>query len=130
MKLCSHHSCKRRPSFNAEGIKPAAYCKQHAVAGMVDVLNKRCLHDSCTNRAGYGMGGSKKAAYKITCWRRYGGCRWRELLTRLLHEATAFLCRGHQDGDILQAACQRRHGRRPQQAMCTCLLDYNAQLQY
>ncbi|CAN0588986.1 unnamed protein product, partial [Laminaria digitata] len=63
MKFCSHNSCTRQPSFSLVGRKTAAYCKQHAENGMVDVRNKRCLHDSCTTQPIFNLVGSKTAAY-------------------------------------------------------------------
>ncbi|CAN0537673.1 unnamed protein product, partial [Scytosiphon promiscuus] len=36
MGRCSHASCTRQPKYNVMGSK-AAYCKQHASDGMVDV---------------------------------------------------------------------------------------------
>ena len=52
---CSHDSCTRQASFNVEGSKKAAYCKQHAKDGMVDVRHKRCSHDSCTRHPLWGV---------------------------------------------------------------------------
>ena len=62
-KLCSHDSCTRYPSFNVEGRKRGAYCRRHALDGMVDVISKRCSHDSCTRGSYFNVEGSKKGAY-------------------------------------------------------------------
>ena len=63
MGRCSHASCTKRPSFNFEGSTTAAYCRQHAVDGMVDVVSKRCSHDSCTKRPSFNFEGRATAAY-------------------------------------------------------------------
>ena len=60
---CSHDSCATRATFNVEGSKTAAYCRQHAGDNMVDVRNKRCSHDSCTRGPCFNFEGSKKGAF-------------------------------------------------------------------
>ncbi|CAN0532641.1 unnamed protein product, partial [Laminaria digitata] len=40
-KSCLHDSCTKRPGYNFKGTK-AAYCRQHAGDGMVDVRSKHC----------------------------------------------------------------------------------------
>ncbi|CAN0500610.1 unnamed protein product, partial [Scytosiphon promiscuus] len=40
-KRCAHDSCIKNPNFNMEGEK-AAYCKEHAEDGMVDVRMNHC----------------------------------------------------------------------------------------
>ncbi|CAN0441221.1 unnamed protein product [Laminaria digitata] len=62
-KRCFNDSCTRHPSFNVEGSKTSAYCKQHADDGMLNVYNKRCLHDSCTRHQSFNVEGSKTSAY-------------------------------------------------------------------
>ena len=55
-RRCLDASCTSISSFNFEGIKTAAYCKKHAVDGMVNVNpNSRCSHLSCTNRPMWGL---------------------------------------------------------------------------
>ena len=71
-RRCSYDSCTRQPNFNVEGSKTPKYCKEHAVDGTVNVLDrgssaaedgmvgvdpttKRCSHHSCTRRAVFGM---------------------------------------------------------------------------
>ena len=53
----------KAPTYNFEGSKPAAYCKQHAENGMVNVRSKRCLHDSCERQSGFNYKGCKTPAY-------------------------------------------------------------------
>ena len=60
---CSHDACTTVASFNVKGSKKAAYCKQHAEDGMVNVHHDPCLHDACTKRPSFNIKGSKKAAY-------------------------------------------------------------------
>ena len=62
-KLCSHESCTRYPGFNVEGSKRGAYCRRHALDGMVDVISQRCSHDTCTRGPYFNVEGSKKGAY-------------------------------------------------------------------
>ena len=52
-----------RDSFNFDGIKAPAYCKQHAEDGMVDVRSKRCLHQSCVRHPSFNFDGIKAPAY-------------------------------------------------------------------
>lgn len=59
---CSHHSCTRHPSFTVEGKKTAAYCKQHAENGMVNLSSKGCRHDSCITKPKFNFEGSKTPA--------------------------------------------------------------------
>ncbi|CAN0303730.1 unnamed protein product [Laminaria digitata] len=54
-RRCSRGSCTRQPSFNVEGMKTAAYCKQHAGAGMGNVHGRRCVHVSCTKWPAWGV---------------------------------------------------------------------------
>ncbi|CAN0479868.1 unnamed protein product, partial [Scytosiphon promiscuus] len=54
-KRCLHDSCAKGPSFNVEGSKMAAYCKQHADQGMVNVSSKRCSHSLCTRQPTWGL---------------------------------------------------------------------------
>ena len=62
-KRCLHDFCTKIPSFNVEGSRTSAYCKQHAEDGMVDITSKRCLHDSCTRRPTFNVKGRKTAAF-------------------------------------------------------------------
>ena len=62
MVFCSHDSCRRKRAFNFEGEK-AAYCRYHAMIGMVDVISKSCSHVSCTRRPSFNFEGHKLAEY-------------------------------------------------------------------
>lgn len=62
-RRCSFTSCTKRPSFNVDGVKVAAYCKQHADDGMVNVYHKRCSYASCSSYPSYNVASSKTAAY-------------------------------------------------------------------
>ena len=53
--LCRHDPCKTKASFNDEGSKTAAFCKQHAENGMVNVLDRRCAHGSCNRVPRWGV---------------------------------------------------------------------------
>ena len=61
MEGCLHYSCTRQPNFNFEGIQKEAYCRQHAVDGMVDVRQGRCSRDSCHKPPAFNFEGSKAA---------------------------------------------------------------------
>ena len=63
-KRCSYHSCKRHPSFNAEGSKTPIYCKQHAEVGMVNVRSKRCSHATCMKWPSFNVEGKLPAYCK------------------------------------------------------------------
>lgn len=55
-RRCLHDSCTTEPSFNVEGSKSAAYCKQHVGNGMVKVTHtRRCSNGSCTKQPGWGV---------------------------------------------------------------------------
>ena len=43
--------------------KIAAYCRQHAEDGMLDVRSKRCSYKSCTTWPSFNVKGSKTGAY-------------------------------------------------------------------
>ena len=62
-RRCTNGSCTRRPSFNVEGRKTAAYCSQHALDSLVDIIHTRCSYDSCTRKPCFNVEGSKKGAY-------------------------------------------------------------------
>ncbi|CAN0295820.1 unnamed protein product [Laminaria digitata] len=62
-RRCSHDSCSMPPSFNVEGSKTAAYCRRHAMRGMVNVVAKRCLHDTCSAYPSFNVEGSASGAY-------------------------------------------------------------------
>ncbi|CAN0219773.1 unnamed protein product [Laminaria digitata] len=62
-KRCLHSSCAKGSSFNFEGSKRGAYCKQHAEDGMVDVRSRLCSNESCTTRPSFNIKGSKTGAY-------------------------------------------------------------------
>lgn len=38
-KGCDHEGCSKLPAFGVEGSKAGVLCKQHAVDGMVDVVD-------------------------------------------------------------------------------------------
>lgn len=40
-RRCSHVSCTRRPNFDVEGSKAAAYGREHAEGGVVDMTPAR-----------------------------------------------------------------------------------------
>ena len=61
-RRCSHDLCTKRPSFNVEGSKRAAYCKRHAEDGMVQVSAKKCMSVSCTIRPSFNFVGNKTAS--------------------------------------------------------------------
>lgn len=63
LKRCSHDTCMKLPSFNAEGSKQTIYCRRHATTDMVDVRSKRCLHDTCQRRPTFNVEGSKTVVY-------------------------------------------------------------------
>ena len=63
-RRCCYEFCRTDPSFNVEGSKTTAYCKQHAQDGMVGVSRKRCLHEFCRKRPSFNVEGSKSAAYR------------------------------------------------------------------
>ncbi|CAN0440888.1 unnamed protein product, partial [Scytosiphon promiscuus] len=54
-KPCLYDSCTRRPSFNVQGVKMPAFCKQHAQDSMVNVVAKPCSYDFCTRRPSWGV---------------------------------------------------------------------------
>ncbi|CAN0386473.1 unnamed protein product, partial [Scytosiphon promiscuus] len=62
MGRCSHASCTRRPTYNVNSSK-AAYCRQHAADGMVNVENKTCLYPSCAKQPSFNVEGRHTAAY-------------------------------------------------------------------
>lgn len=42
MPNCTHQGCNKCQTFGVEGTKKEERCAQHALEGMVDVMNKRC----------------------------------------------------------------------------------------
>ena len=103
-RRCAHDFCATRPTYNVQGSKTAAYCKPHAVDGMVDVVNKRCSHDSCGRRPTFNVEGSRTAVYckqhatdgMVSIWPKSFA---RHVLP------TEFQYQGQQVGGVLQAAC-------------------------
>ena len=64
MRRCHYSQCDAGASYKFEGdSKSPAYCRQHALDGMVDVHNKRCAHDSCRKHPNFNVEGSKRPAY-------------------------------------------------------------------
>ena len=60
---CLDDSCSKQPSYNFEGCKPAACCKDHAEDDMVNVRGSRFSHASCKKEPKYNFEGSKPATY-------------------------------------------------------------------
>lgn len=42
MLNCKHQGCNKYPTFGVESTKKKERCAQHALEGMVDVMNMRC----------------------------------------------------------------------------------------
>ena len=61
-KRCSHNGCTGYLTFNLEGSKTGAFCKQNAEDGMMYIRNKRCSHNSCIKNPNFNVEGSKTAA--------------------------------------------------------------------
>ena len=53
----------KQPSFNVEGSKLAAYCKQHPEGSMVNAYSRRCSYFACTKPPRYNVKESKIATY-------------------------------------------------------------------
>ena len=60
-KRCSHESCYSVPSYNIQGSKTAAYCRQRAKEGMVAVFKNHCSYGFWMTRPTSTFGGSTKA---------------------------------------------------------------------
>ena len=60
---CKANGCDKQPVFGLPNNKQAAYCKSHALEGMIDIKNKRCLVDNCTKQPSYGLPDDKRATY-------------------------------------------------------------------
>ena len=116
-RTCAHDNCARLPKFNREGSKTAAYCKQHAEDGMVDVCHKRCSHDSCTKHPVFNVEGSKVAVY---CKQHAGDGMVNVLSRRCLHELctrrpsfmtkgskTATYCKQHAEKGMVDVLTKR-----------------------
>ena len=57
---CLHQLCMRQPTFNVDGSTKAAYCKEHAKDGMVDIYRKRCSTHPCTTTPYFNVESSNK----------------------------------------------------------------------
>ena len=62
-RRCSYAFCTKQHSFNVEGNKTAAFCKQHAKDGMVNVYSRCCSYDSYSKEPSFNVEGCKAAAY-------------------------------------------------------------------
>lgn len=60
----SHSTCTTEPSFNVDGSKTAACCRQHAKYGIVNVFARRCSHHAlCARQPRCNFDGSKTASF-------------------------------------------------------------------
>lgn len=57
-RTCETVGCMKQPTFGLEGEK-ASCCKEHKLAGMKDVHNKRCIHPGCIKQPTFGAEGEK-----------------------------------------------------------------------
>ncbi len=53
-RYCVHPDCQKQPTFGLKLKKPT-HCKEHAIKGMFDVVNKRCAHPNCQKRPKFGL---------------------------------------------------------------------------
>ncbi|CAM9495466.1 unnamed protein product [Ectocarpus fasciculatus] len=60
---CSGSNCGKYPTYGVEGTSNREYCREHALAGMVDVHRKKCGVESCPKRASHGVKGTGKRQY-------------------------------------------------------------------
>lgn len=63
MGRCSNPFCDTRAVFDVKGTRTAAYCKQYADDGMVDVYHETCVRSTYTTTPSFNVDGSKKAVY-------------------------------------------------------------------
>ena len=62
-KHCSRDQCTIIPTFNFEGSRNAAYCKQHAEDDMVNVLARRSSHATYSRQPSFNVQGSNVSQY-------------------------------------------------------------------
>jgi len=59
-KGCVHGGCSKHPSYGDAGSKNAEYRAQHALDGMMNVLEKRrCTYGGWSKKPSYGVAVSK-----------------------------------------------------------------------
>jgi len=56
-------TCKKTAYFNYSGNTIGVYCKEHALEGMVNVVDKKCQEPQCDKRPLYNMPGIKPPVY-------------------------------------------------------------------
>lgn len=57
--ICKGIDCKKRSTFNLEGLKPM-YCKKCSSSDMVDVASKLCLEKGCNKNPTFNLEGLKR----------------------------------------------------------------------
>lgn len=62
---CLDYTCTRLGIYNFDGRSTAAYCDQHAEAGMVNIWSHQCLHDSCTKQPNFNSDGWQQTYCKL-----------------------------------------------------------------
>ena len=55
--------CSTQAIYNYKNEKKPKFCKQHCLAGMVDILNKKCLVENCVKQPTYNYNDQKKGLY-------------------------------------------------------------------
>ena len=101
-RRCSHETCLRRPSFNVQGSKTAAYCEQHARDGMIKTGNKRGSHRIGTRKASIKVDGGS-AVY----WARHADGTMVDDVhsTPFSNDACARQASGRKETDGASTAC-------------------------
>ena len=62
-RQCQFPSCTRTPFYGLEDEKRAAFCSQHRLAGMVNVVSPKCVHEGCRRGPSYNEPSESKPAF-------------------------------------------------------------------
>lgn len=101
-----HVFCTRQSNFSVEGINTAAYCKQHAADGMVDVQCRLFahMHPALGNQASM-----SRAVIQQSCWKQHNEDNMAHVRSRRCsHDSCWTQARSNFEGSR-PALCRKQH---------------------
>lgn len=95
-KKCIVDSCKIRANFNFPGESKGIYCKTHACASMINVINRRCVVENCDKHPNFNFPGETKGVYcKIHSLPNMLDVKNKKCLYKNCNKQPAFNFQGH-----------------------------------
>jgi len=62
-RMCKQDGCSRRATHNYKGTRGRIFCSDHALSGMLNVMNRRCAFGDCRTQARHNFPGEKQGIF-------------------------------------------------------------------